>query len=597
MYQLLDLRNCSHDIWSGPQTRFAFLDTEDAAIAAITGNGSLIYHNRAFLQKNKGDYTGAKNPNIREVFPQLWNQFRNPCEANTLKNLKIVNMRSNSGGKPFGHLLVSFDEKKRRIPIKNLYNIISEKNHSDFINSYVGLYIADPDAYTTKVNPSYEKIAFLPETDLIGRNLRELEEKGYFSQSVTLRVLNKLHQKCARTVTIFQKIITGKDVLVTGTPIFSECGILSHVVTFVQDVIPIEIIARKCMKNENKLNIFSARTNLNNTYKSKNNINTQNDSIPKFESLPIIVKDPVSISMLEQILCAAKYDLPILLTGETGVGKDLMAQYIHLLRAEKNNKSFVAVNCSAIPGELLESELFGYEEGAFSGARKGGKSGLFEEADQGTLFLNEISEMPLPLQAKLLSALDEGIIRPLGSSRPKRIRTRIICATNKDLFHCVAQGSFRSDLYYRIKVLTIHLPPLRERPQDILPLIFLFMNRLSMEYGIKKFLSPELQDILLDYNWPGNVRELRNSVEQAFVFSTTNNISVCDLPPEVIDSASKIGNKINGEDKNNMTLKESVRQYERNVIEKKLAKCGKVSDAAKLLGIDPTTLTRKLKKS
>jgi transcriptional regulator with PAS, ATPase and Fis domain len=541
--------------------------------------------------------TGLRNSNIREAFPRLWHQFKNPAEAGEDKNLKIINIRSNADNKPLGHLLVFFGEKRREISIKNLYNIISTTNHPHFVSSYMGLYVADPDAYTLKVNPAYEKISFLPENDLIGRNLKELEDKGYFSQSVTLRVLNNLKNKNANNVTIFQKIISGKNVQVTGLPIFSECGSLSFIVTFVQDVLPLKIITQKFIDNRDNCNNYFINNFFNKKKEQKNILNSQKNSFPKFDSLPVIARDPVSISMIKQVLCAAKYDLPILLTGETGVGKDLIAQYIHLLQTEKNNKPFVAVNCSAIPGELLESELFGYEEGAFSGARKGGKSGLFEEADKGILFLNEISEIPLPLQAKLLCALDEGIIRRLGSSKPKRIKTRIICATNKDLLRCVTQGSFRSDLYYRIKVLAIHLPPLRERIQDILPLILHFMNRLSKKYGFKKFLSPELQDILLDYDWPGNVRELRNLVERLFVFSPTNNITVCDLPPEVMDSTfRRIENKINNDaSENHVKLREAVKIYEKDIINRTLAKCGKVSDAAKLLGIDPTTLTRKLK--
>ena len=596
MYRLLDFRNCSKDIWVSPKDPIAFLDTEDATIVAITGSGHLIYHNRAFLQRNPVDCTGTRSPNIREAYPDLWDLFRHPPRAEGAKKLKVINVRSDSSGRPLGHLLVAFEKKNPKTSITDFHTVISAQNHPAFTGYYVGLYVADPEAYTVKVNPAYEKIAFLPESDLVGRNLRELEEKGYFSQSVTLRVLNKLQQEGAGNVTLFQKIITGKDALVTGVPIYSDQGKLAYILTFVQDLLPLEIIARKCIEYQDKSSTWRTQKGLVQSSEVDTICSKSRFVLPTFDSLPVVAKDPLSISTLKQVVCAAKYDSPILLTGETGVGKDLMAKYVHRLQTEKHSKSFVTVNCSAIPAELLESELFGYEEGAFSGARKGGKAGLFVEADKGILFLNEISEMPLCLQAKLLTALDEGCIRPLGSSKTKRVKTRIICATNKDLSDCIADGSFRSDLYYRIKVLTIHIPPLRDRPLDVLPFIYHFMNRLSAEYGIRKYLSPEVQDILVGYTWPGNVRELRNLVERLLVFSTTSHILVCDLPSEILTNSSQKDNIAGRVLENGSTLKDAVRRYERGLIEEALKKCGKLTDAANLLVIDPTTLTRKLKR-
>jgi transcriptional regulator with PAS, ATPase and Fis domain len=595
MYRLLDLRNCQNEIKIRPENPCAILDSEDTTIAAITDTGHLIYCNRAFLQKYNVEHQAGYPPAICETLPSLWKLFRKPPPKGSDKAFKVINLRLDSSGRPLGHLLVSFEKDSSSKHKIDLYSIVSTDNHPDFINSYTGLYVANLKAYTVKVNPAYEKIAFLPESDLIGRNLRELVEKGYFSKSATLSVLKRLKCRAVGNVTFSQKIISGKEVFVTGAPIYTKQGKLAYILTFVQDLLSLEMISRKCAEHKQQMSTLWPGAKLSRIGQVDASCNESRHILPKFDSLPIIAKDPLSISTLKQVVCAAKYESPILLTGETGVGKDLMAKYIHFLQSTGENRPYIQVNCSAIPGELLESELFGYEEGAFSGARKGGKAGLFAAADGGILFLNEISEMPLDLQAKLLTALDEGSVRPLGSSKSRKIKTRIIYATNKDLRERIQQGFFRSDLYYRIKVLTIHISPLRKRQQDILPLVYHYVARLSAEYGLKKFLSPEVQEILLRYSWPGNVRELRNLVEQLIVFSSTSHISLCDIPPEM-SGCSDVCTKEDMEPDNGMTLKQAVRRYEKHLINEALKKYGRASDAARILGIDPTTLVRKLKR-
>lgn len=599
MYRLLDLRNCKDEIRVSPQDPYAILDTEDATIAAITANGRLISCNRAFLLKYDIDTKGRCRPTVPEALPSLWELFREQPPEGGDQALKIINLRLHSSAKPVGHLLISFEKGPPRTNKIDLHTILSADNHPDFINSYAGLYVANPQAYTVKVNPAYEKIAFLPENDLVGRNLKELVERGYFSRSVTLSVLDRLKHHGDASVTFCQKIISGKDVMVTGIPVYTKQQKLDYVLTFVHDLLPLAMIVQKCVEHDRQMGTVWPGAGWSQTGKVDAETKEPRFALPKFDSLPIVAKDPISISTLNHVVCAARYEAPLLLTGETGVGKDLMAKYIHLLHGKGKSRPLIPVNCSAIPSELLESELFGYEEGAFSGARKGGKAGLFEAANEGILFLNEISELPLGLQAKLLTALDEGCIRPLGSSRTKQIKARIICATNKDLRQCIELGSFRSDLYYRIKVLTIHISPLRERRLDILPLVHHFMAHLSAEFGLKKFLSPEVQEILLKYNWPGNVRELRNLVERLLVFSSTSQISVCELPPEISGSRpgafteQSIG--LNGLNKDD-TLKNAVWKYEKQLINEALNKYGKTNDAARILGIDPTTLARKLKR-
>jgi transcriptional regulator with PAS, ATPase and Fis domain len=596
MYRLLDLHNCQNDIRISPGQPSAVLDTADVSLSAISADGRLIYCNRAFLQEHKFDHKYGFHASIRESLPDLWKRFKGSEEGED-RAFKVINLRSTGYGKPLGHLLISFKKDVSHVNKKDLHAIVSVDGHPDFIDSYTGLYVANPQADTVKVNPSYEKIAFLSENDLVGRNLAELVEKGFFSKSVTLSVLNCLTDNNTSQQTLFQTLICGKDVLVTGKPIFSEQNKLAYILTYVQDLLFLDTIARKCLERDKRTKSCGAGLVVLRNATGKSERKTADSYLPQFAELPVVARDPLTISTFRQVVRAAKYDAPILLTGETGVGKDLMARYIHLLRTTKKTAPFIAVNCSAIPGELLESELFGYEEGAFSGACRGGKAGLFAAADGGILFLNEISEIPPGLQAKLLTALDEGYIRPLGSNKTRKIQTRIICATNRDLQTCIQDGSFRSDLYYRIKVLTIRKGPLRERRKDILPLVHHFTARLSAVYGMTRFFSPEVQEILMAYDWPGNVRELRNIVDQLMIYSSTNQVSVADLPDQFLNCSSERPETEDTSLPDGLTLKIAVQRFEKKLIEEALEKYGKASDAAKSLGIDPTTLIRKLKKT
>ncbi|MDR3554032.1 MAG: sigma 54-interacting transcriptional regulator [Syntrophobacteraceae bacterium] len=599
MYHILNLRACKHRLDITTDLPAALVDSEDVLVAAVSKSGHLIYHNRSFMKAYRSRMAAAGGMNLRDAFPELWRRLPNLRKEHRDDLVKVIDLHSGVSTNPVGYLLVSFKDgggENRPIDFRAM---LQEAEHPLFVNSYVGFYVADPEAYTLKVNPAYEKIAFLPESDLVGRNLRELEERGYFSRSVTLRVLEKLKEGRAEDVTLFQRIITGQEAVVTGRPIFSDDGKLQYVLTLVQNILPLEKIVRKIEEAEDRRRLFPlvSKPGKSGGVGPPGHPGASNVIAPIFPDLPVVAMDPLSLGILRQAVHAAGYKSPVLLCGETGVGKDVMAQYIHRVGSRNGDSPFVAINTSAIPQELLESELFGYEEGAFSGAKKGGKRGLFEEAHSGTLFLNEISEMPLNLQAKLPSALDEGGVRRLGGSKTKKVEVRIICATNRDLGRCVADGSFRSDLYYRIKVLAIDIPPLRARPRDVLPLIHHFMMHLSREHSITRYLCADVQDILLAYTWPGNIRELRNVIERLVVFSTTEQISVGDLPSEVIENvaANRCGEESELDEA--VSLKEAVKRFERSIIEQALKRYGRVSAAASALAIDPTTLIRKLKKS
>lgn len=293
----------------------------------------------------------------------------------------------------------------------------------------------------------------------------------------------------------------------------------------------------------------------------------------------------------EQAQKVALSDSTVLITGESGTGKELLARAIHQ-ESKRENNSFIAINCSAIPDNLLESELFGYEEGAFTGAKKGGKLGKFQLAHEGTIFLDEIGDMSLSLQAKLLRVLEDQVIEPIGSTKQILIDIRVIAATNRNLEDMIAKNQFRSDLFYRINVIPIFIPPLRERPEDIPELITHFLSKHCQALG-KNIVDIEdnIMDILKNYHWPGNVRELSNVIEYAVNMEDSKILRGNSLPPYI---GLRLEKMFTG--KHELM---SIKEIEKEAVLHALNLYGRTTSgkasAAKALGIDLTTLYRKLK--
>ncbi len=289
----------------------------------------------------------------------------------------------------------------------------------------------------------------------------------------------------------------------------------------------------------------------------------------------------------------ASFDSSVLITGESGTGKELVAREIHK-HSPRSEGSFVGINCAAIPRDLLESELFGHVRGAFTGADKD-KSGIFEEAEGGTLFLDEIGSMDTALQVKILRALDSGEIRRVGETRVRRTSVRILAATNEDLSAAMENGSFRPDLYFRLNVVHLHIPSLRDRKADILPLVEHFVRTLNKKMGLKiRHITREAQDALLAYQWKGNVRELQNVVERAMILATGDSISLENLPQDIRSAGRKIRNL--WEDEETISLKKATKDLERVLITKALNRSGgNRSRAAELLEISYPSLLNKIK--
>ncbi len=305
-----------------------------------------------------------------------------------------------------------------------------------------------------------------------------------------------------------------------------------------------------------------------------------------FESLPLVGKSPAMQQVLEQLQKVAPTSSTVLIHGESGTGKEVVARAIHQ-QSERNNRPFLALNCSGFQETLLESELFGHEKGAFTGAMRT-KEGFFEVVGDGTLLLDEISEIPLPLQSKLLRVLEAKEFFRVGGTRPIPVKARIIAATNRNLKKMVKEGTFREDLYYRIAVFEIHLPPLRERLSDIPLLADFFVKKFNKE--LKKNyigLSPAALQQFMAYNWPGNIRELRNVIERAMILGKGQYVEVGDLPTAMHGEKLSFSSQLN--------LKDAMRLYERNHILKVLNDNNwNKEKSARELGIDPSTLYRKM---
>ncbi|MGE5587490.1 MAG: sigma 54-interacting transcriptional regulator [Clostridia bacterium] len=309
---------------------------------------------------------------------------------------------------------------------------------------------------------------------------------------------------------------------------------------------------------------------------------------------PAVIAYSVEMGRVLQLAAkVAPVNTTVLLLGESGVGKEVVARFIHSTGPRRRGP-FVNINCGAIPATLLESELFGYESGAFTGARREGKPGMVEAASGGTLFLDEISELPPDLQVKLLQLIQERKLVRVGGVKPLGVDIRIIAATNRDLAAMVGRGEFRADLFYRLNVVPITIPPLRERPDDVIPLIYHFLNRYNEAHGYEKTINEQAREILTRYSWPGNVRELENLIERLVVTVEGDEIGAADLPQHVFEEGGARPPRVvvGGI----MPLRQATEEVERQIIERALSEERSTYSMAKLLGVNQSTVVRKIKK-
>ena len=562
-------------------------DASYNGIAVFDEHGTIVIFNRAAGRVLKRDPAHLIGKPVKETLPHAWPDLKRLLETGisqigvqlTVNESTIVANRSpiKLNGKTIGVISVFQDisEYEKIITELETYKHITKELDAIINSSYDGLYVTDGKANTLRVNKAYERISGLKAGNLVGRNMRELVEKGFFDQSVTLEVL-----RTQKPVTIMQDIRGGKKAMVTGNPIFDEDkNEIILVVTNVRDVSELDNL-RKQLEDTRQISekYFSELQEL---------------RLHSLKTEDFVVKSESMKNILQTAFKVAQVDTSVLISGESGVGKDLLARIIHnnSYRAEK---SFIKINCGAIPETLLESELFGYERGAFTGARTEGKAGLFEVADGGTVFLDEIGELPFHLQVKLLSILeDEQVIR-LGGTKPHHINVRIIAASNMNLEKLVEEKKFRRDLLFRLNVIPIHIPPLRERREDIFPSINFFLSRFNKVHKKRKRILGEALDLLTMYNYPGNIRELRNIIERLVVMSESDLVGVRDLPIYVLKKEPQGSFPVNCEIEVN--LNRVMQGIEARLIEDAVCKYGTTYNAARYLGISQSTVVRKMQR-
>ncbi len=451
--------------------------------------------------------------------------------------------------------------------------------------SFDGIFITDKDCNVLRTNHSYEEITGLTKDEVLGKNMRELVNNKLISESGSLIV-----SRTKRPVTLQQRFRSGKEALVTSSPIFDKDGELLMIVTNVRDMS--EIYNLKESIQEKSEAIERLRLEL------------EHIQTPLAEQ-DIIIRDDATLAAMVLANRVSPLDTAVILFGETGVGKEVMARYIYQ-HSQRSKNSFIQVNCGAIPPSLIESELFGYESGAFTGASRSGKIGLFELADKGTLFLDEVGELPKNMQVKLLRALQEQEIMRVGGTKPIKIDVRIIAATNRNLEEMVKTGEFREDLYYRLTVFPISIPPLRQRKNDITPLAQTFLRTLNKKYNFKKFFSDTSILLLNEYTWPGNIRELKNIVERAVIISSGNEIKPEDLhllrpsnPIVIVEKQEPEIHSHTDPDREKplpLDLNSVLAEIEYRYLTKSYKEYGNVRAAAKALNMTPSTFVRKRKK-
>ncbi len=470
-------------------------------------------------------------------------------------------------------------------------NVFDAKTLSEYMyNSHDGIFIVDGNGKLIVANPAVAKMIGVPFNSLVGNMVSDLvASKAYTGSPSTEAVKTK------KTYTGLVKTRTGVEIMSTSKPIYDENGNIRYVITNCRPLSVIKKFFDKFMKHEEG---FA-------------------DTHYDFENTPTkhIYSSDTMKEVLKRCYYAAQTDCAVMLLGETGTGKGVMAKYIHE-NSKRAKEKFIELNCAALPENLLESELFGYEKGAFTGASSEGKKGLLEIAHNGTVFLDEIGEMPLQLQAKLLKVLDSGYLLRVGGTVYRKINVRIISATNRHLHEMIKERLFREDLFYRLNVVSVKLPPLRERGDEIIDIINHISANSNKIYSCNKTFSNDAVKLLLDYSWPGNIRQLENFIQKAFILSMEDDYLDSSfvkslLSEEIPYTQSSDASSCGSTEKQPSTdvcphtgssietfvpLKDYMLHVENEYIKNCIDSCGgSISKAAEKLGVHRTAIYKKMK--
>ncbi len=424
------------------------------------------------------------------------------------------------------------------------------------------------------VNSSFGMITGLKPETLMGKNIAELDGGTHICLH-TIQEVVRLVEQLGRSITSMGKLSHGNEIYVTGTPVKIK-GKYEYIIVSIRDITELQTLKEEV----SRLMALYLST-------------PEEVRINQITGGKIIAENKVMRGILDMIARLAQVDSVVLFEGESGTGKEVLARLMHRLGPRRKGP-FIPVNCGAIPENLFESELFGYARGAFTGARGDGKPGLFELAEGGVIFLDEIGEMPLNCQVKLLKVIEDLELIRVGGIKRIKLDVRVIAATNKDLPKLVKEGKFREDLFYRLYVVPIKIPPLRERREDIFPLAWHFLRHYNKKFNRSKKFSKEIIEVLECYQWPGNVRELQNIIERMVITTEVDTLEPRHLPPALYNQKSDIASlvQVNGL----MPLNEAKKALEKQLLSNAMAIRHSTREAARLLGVDHSTVVRKLKK-
>lgn len=438
-----------------------------------------------------------------------------------------------------------------------------------------GIYICDEKGKTLYVNPAYERISGLKKDKILGKNLDDLLKENAFNISASLKVL-----ETKKPISLIHRYISGKTALTTATPIYNNKD---------------EIIGVVC-NTRNIEELINLRKELEDVNLIKQRYSEELELLRKtqYSTEGLIYKSMAMEETLDLASTAAVFDSTVLISGESGTGKEVFANFIYR-NSKRKDKPFIKVNCAAIPKNLFESELFGYMPGSFTGALDTGRAGKFELANGGTILLDEIGELDMPIQSKLLRVIQEQEVYRLGGTKPIKLDVRILTSTNRNLEEEIKKGSFREDLYFRLNVVPIKIPPLRERVADISEMIKYFMTKLNSKYNRNVIISKKAEDALINYSWPGNVRELQNVIEYMFIMNDREEIGFGQLPDKILNDYVLM-NVSKDEIQNENKLGYLMDVYEKIILESALSKHSSMRKTAETLGIHVSTLSRKANK-
>lgn len=440
-------------------------------------------------------------------------------------------------------------------------------------SSHDGIMVSDGMGNVIRLNAALEKLIGVKRRDILGRNVADLVQEGVYESSAILQVI-----ETGKTATVVIDH-NGRQLLITGSPVYNANSAMTAVVANIRDMSELNDLCQKLEQQQMIAEKYS---------KELAHIARQQSAQTSFVACSREMK-----TILATIHSISEVGSTVLISGESGTGKEMVVNEIYA-SSMRSYRPIIKVNCGAIPPALFESELFGYEDGAFTGARRKGKPGFFELAHMGTLFLDEVGELPLEMQVKLLRVLQEGEIIRIGGSKPISVDVRIIAATNRDLWEMTEEGTFRQDLYYRLNVINIEVPPLRQRRDDIIPLVMHMLERFNQKYGKHKEIPIELGKVLRELPWRGNVREMENLIENLVVLCPEDVLTPEHLPVRYQrgqNPASQV------EIRGILPMKDMVRRAERQLIANAQAQYSSMQEVAKALGVDVSTISRKLSRN